>query len=61
MTVRDAAKELNVNEATIYEWMKKLRNDGQAALPGSGYQKPEDEETRKLRDRVNNLKLRSTF
>lgn len=56
-----AAKELGVHESTIYAWMKKFQEDPINALPGSGKQKPEDEETRKLRDKVKKLEAEVEF
>ena len=61
MTVKDAARELHVNEATVYDWIKKYRIDGETALPGSGHQKPEDEEVHKLRDKVKKLEAEVDF
>ena len=56
-----AAKELGVHESTVYAWIKKLQEDPENALPGSGNQKPEDEETRKLRDKVKKLEAEVEF
>ena len=61
MTTKDAAKELGVNEGTVYDWLKKYRNDPQNALPGSGHQKPDDEENRKLREKVKQLEAEVDF
>jgi len=56
-----AAKELGVHESTVYAWMKKYQEDPKQALPGSGNQKPEDEETRKLREKVKRLEAEVEF
>ena len=52
MTARSVAQELHVHEATVHDWVKKYRVDPENALPGSGHQKPDDEENRKLREKV---------
>ena len=61
MTARDAAKELHVHEATVFDWMRKYHMDPKNALPGSGYQKPDDEESRKLREKVKQLEAEVDF
>jgi transposase len=61
ITVKEAAKELGVNDATVYDWLKKYRNDPQNALPGSGHQKPDNEENRKLREKVKQLEAEVDF
>lgn len=61
MTVKEAAKELGVNDGTVYDWLKKYKTDPQNALPGSGHQKPDDEENRKLRERVKQLEEEVEF
>ncbi|MCC5466496.1 transposase [Pelosinus baikalensis] len=61
MTTKQAAKELNVNAATVCDWVKKYRTDPENALPGSGHQKPDDEENRKLREKVKQLEAEVDF
>lgn len=61
MTARAVARELQVHEATVYDWVKKYRIDPENALPGSGHQKPDDEENRKLRERVKQLEAEVAF
>jgi transposase len=56
-----AAKELGVHESSVYTWVKKYQEDPANALPGSGKQKPEDEENRKLREKVKNLEAEVEF
>ena len=56
-----AAKELGVHESTVYAWLKKFQQDPENALPGSGKQKLEDEENRKLRDTVKKLEAEVEF
>jgi transposase len=61
MTTPQAAKEAGVNEGTIYAWLKKYREDPENALPGSGNQKPEDEELRKLKEENKRLQAEIDF
>ena len=55
-TVGDAAKELDVHYTTIRDWVRYYKRDGEIAFPGSGNLKPEDEEMRKLRKQLADLK-----
>ena len=36
LTVTEAVKELGCSRSAIYSWMKKLSEDGEDGLPGSG-------------------------
>jgi transposase len=63
ITAPQAAKELKVHEATVYEWVKKFKQNPGAAFPGSGNQRPEDEgihklkaENKRLQDEIDFLK-----
>lgn len=49
ITPPQVAKELSINDGTVYAWLKKYRDDPANFMPGSGNQKPDDEEIRKLR------------
>jgi transposase len=60
-TAAAVAKEIGVHESSVYMWLKKYREDPINALPGSGNQKPEEEENRKLRERVKNLEAEVEF
>ena len=50
------AKELGIHENTIYKWMGEFNRDEANAFPGSGKLKPEDEELRRLRREIADLK-----
>jgi transposase len=56
ITASRLAEELGVHYTTIKEWVKNYKLDGENAFPGSGNLKPEDEEIRKLRRELANLK-----
>jgi transposase len=55
-TTSQMAKELDVHYSTVRDWVKEYEQDGSSAFPGSGNLKPEDEEIRKLRREIANLK-----
>ena len=55
-TVADAAKELDVHYTTVRDWVKFYKRDGESSFPGSGHLKAEDDEIRKLRKQLADLK-----
>jgi len=55
-TIGDTAKELNVHYTTVRDWVRYYKRDGGDAFPGSGHLKPEDDEVRKLRKQLADLK-----
>ena len=55
-TVADVAKELDVHYTTVRDWMKNYKRDGESAFPGSGHLKAEDDDIRKLRKQLADLK-----
>ncbi|MFC5651262.1 transposase [Paenibacillus solisilvae] len=55
-TVDDAAKELDVHYTTVRDWVRTYKRDGEGAFPGSGNLKAEDDEMRKLRKQLADLK-----
>jgi transposase len=55
-TVSEAAKELGVHYTTVRDWVKVYKQDGEHSFPGSGNLKAEDEEIRKLRKQLADLK-----
>lgn len=61
MTATSVAKELGLHDSTVYSWLKKHREDPDNALPGSGKQKPEDADLRKLREENTRLKAEVEF
>ncbi len=48
-SVADVAKSLGVCSSVLHAWKKKYVADGAAAIPGHGRLKPDDEEIRKLK------------
>lgn len=55
-TTSKMADEVGVHYTTVKEWVKNYKKDGHNAFPGSGNLKPEDEEIRRLRRELADLK-----
>ncbi len=55
-TISKMAEELGVHYTSVRDWVRNYRRDGENAFPGSGNMKPEDEEIRKLRRQLADLK-----
>jgi transposase len=55
-TTSKIAKELGIHYSTVRDWVMAFEKDGSSAFPGSGNLKPEDDELRRLRKEVANLK-----
>jgi transposase len=52
----EVAKGLGINENVLYRWIKQYREDPENAFPGKGKLKPEDEELRRLRRELVDVK-----
>ena len=50
------ARELNIDPSTLREWKRKYLEDEANAFPGKGHLKPEDEEIRRLKKELIDLK-----
>jgi transposase len=50
------ARDLGIHPNVLYKWRDQLEADPEHAFPGKGKLKPEDEELRRLRREVENLK-----
>ena len=61
LTREEVGQSLGVHGATIGNWVKKYREDGNVAFPGNGRLKPQDEELRQLREEVRRLKMKRDF
>ena len=55
-TITKMAEELGVHYTTVRDWVRQYKKDGADAFPGSGHLKPNDEEIRKLRREMADLK-----
>jgi len=49
------AAELGLHPNTIYKWAQELEKDPEAAFPGSGNLKPEDQAIKKAQQRIREL------
>jgi len=56
VSVAQAARDLDVHENVLRNWVKDLEADAQVAFPGRGKLKPEQEEIDRLRREVAKLK-----
>jgi len=68
LTVTDAVNELGCSRSTIYSWIKKLSEDGEHGLVGSGYMKPNvayqrqlEKENKQLKNEVEFLKKAAAY
>jgi transposase len=52
----EVAKGLGINENVLYRWIKQYREDPENSFPGKGNLKPEDEELRRLRRELMDVK-----
>ena len=43
------ARDLGIADSTLHHWCKLFTEDGEHAFPGSGHQKPQEEEIRRLK------------
>ena len=52
----EVAKGLGISENVIYRWIKQYREDPENAFPGKGKLEPADEEIRRLRRELADVK-----
>ena len=55
-TTSEMAQDLELHYTTVRDWVRQYKKNGQNAFPGKGYLKPDDEEIRKLRKELADLK-----
>ena len=53
--ISETARELDLAEQTLHNWVKKYRHEAEAGFVGSGNLKPEDNEKRELQKRLRDL------
>lgn len=51
------AEKLGINKVMLYEWIEQYETYGENAFVGSGHQRPEDAELRKLRKENERLRM----
>lgn len=49
LTLSEVAKNLGIDRSLVGNWKKQFEADGSVAFPGNGRLKPEDDEVRRLR------------
>lgn len=53
--ISETARELDLAEQTLHNWVKKYRNDAESSFVGSGNLKPEDKEKKDLQKKLHDL------
>ena len=61
MTATEVAGKTGVHEATVYEWLKKYRENPGDFMPGSGNLHKPDKELKDLEKRVKELEQENDF
>jgi transposase len=56
MSVSQVSKDLDIRADLLYSWIRKYKSDPEHSFPGKGHQKPEDEELRKLKRELADVK-----
>ena len=51
-TIKEVAEELGIHPGLISRWRKQLHTDGHEAFVGSGHQRSQDEELRRLKKKL---------
>lgn len=54
--VKDVAADIGVTETSVRRWIKQYGDHGENAFPGKGKLRPEDEEIRKLKKELADIK-----
>jgi len=57
LTKAEVSRRLGVNQNSLGKWVKAYKQNGEVAFPGKGRQTPEQEELRRLREEVRELKM----
>ena len=55
-SVPEVARDLGIHENLLYNWRNKYLNDTSHAFPGKGHLKPADEELRRLKKELADVK-----
>ena len=55
-TIKSIAQELGIHPGVISRWRKQFREQENEAFPGKGHQTPEDEEIRRLKKELADVK-----
>lgn len=57
----EVARDLGINEQTLYRWVREFRNDASQSFPGNGRLKDRDRELEQLRREVQRLETENAF
>lgn len=57
LSVGEVARDLGLNPNVLHKWKRKLTQEGGQAFPGNGRLSFEEEEIRKLREQVRQLRM----
>ena len=60
-TVSEVAASTGVHESTVYDWLKKYREDPLELMPGSGNLKKSDKDVKVLEKRIKELENEVDF
>jgi len=55
-SVSELAEDLGLHRNLIYKWSRQLKEEGEEAFPGKGHMKTADEELRRLRRELDDVK-----
>ena len=55
-SVTELAEDLGIHRNLIHKWNRQLKDEGEEAFPGKGHMKAEDEELRRLRRELDDVK-----
>jgi len=56
MSVSQVSKDLGIEASLLYKWIRQYKLEPTQSFPGKGHQKPEDEELRKLKRELADVK-----
>ena len=57
LTKAETSRRLGVNQNSLGKWVKAFRQDRENAFPGKGRQTPEQEEIKRMREEIRQLKM----
>jgi transposase len=57
----EVARDLGINQETLYRWVREFRDDASQSFPGNGRLKDRDRELEQLRREVHRLETENAF
>ena len=55
-SIAEASRNLGIDYSVLRRWKMQMESDSQHAFPGKGYLKPQDEELRQLKQKLQRVK-----